>query len=117
MWQNLAGCAVAAALYAHPASASAAQTCTSAPDQKHSLPSFINTPTDISGAHQSLPVDPSATDIHPDLIQKGTLLPGYINRRGELSLVGPSGILHQSKSIQLNVKPDSGHLLSFRMSW
>jgi hypothetical protein len=44
-------------------------------------------------------------------------LPGYLSRRGEVSLVGPSGLLQDSARVRLELKPDGDHALSLKVTW
>jgi hypothetical protein len=50
--------------------------------------------------------------------QNGTFaLPNYLNRRGELSLVGPSGLLEESHRVRLDLMPDADRALLLRVTW
>lgn len=50
--------------------------------------------------------------------QNGTFdLPGYLNRRGEVALVGPEGLIEDSARVRLELRPDSDHALSLKMTW
>jgi hypothetical protein len=44
-------------------------------------------------------------------------LPNYLNRRGELSLVGPSGLVRESSRVRLDLRPDADRALRLRMIW
>jgi hypothetical protein len=44
-------------------------------------------------------------------------LPNYLNRRGELTLVGPSGLFEESRCVRLDLKPDAGRALLLRVTW
>ncbi|MFO1187715.1 MAG: hypothetical protein U1E87_09870 [Alphaproteobacteria bacterium] len=50
--------------------------------------------------------------------QNGTFdLPGYLSRRGEVSLVGPEGLIEDSQRLRLELRPDADHALSLKLTW
>lgn len=44
-------------------------------------------------------------------------LPGYISVRGELLLVGPSGLLENSVRLRLELRPKASRIIQLRMNW
>ena len=117
MWQKLTSCAFALSVLTGPAFASA----DSRPivlEQKRTEPVLVNTERDLQIARRDRQGYPTSSKKRAVLTQKDTLtLPPYVNRKGEVSLVGPSGLIEESSLIHVDLRPDSGHLVSIRMAW
>lgn len=116
MWQKLAGCAVAIGMCTGTAWA-AMDARPAVPDQKHTSPEFINTREDAESPRGHMP-GPAADQMpQHTLTQKGPQLPPYINRRGEVSLIGPSGLFRETSAVRVDLRPRADHLVSIRMTW